>query len=213
VSEVVERSLSQLGTDYIDLLMIHFPDRDTPIEDTLAVMSDLVESGKVREIGCSNFDPTQLGEAAAVSEERGLPALMCDQVHFSMVHRDPLADGTREACRDLGVAMLPYYPLGAGLLTGKTRRGQAPVGRLKMDRYQEFLTDENFDIAEGVESFAAERGVTMVQVVLGWLVSFAEVPAVTAGATEPEQVVANAAAAAWVPSEADLAELQDLLAV
>jgi len=211
VREVVERSLRELGTDYIDLLMIHFPDPDTPIEDTLDVMNDFVEAGNVREIGCSNFESLQLREAAEVSDERGLPSLVCDQVHFSMVHRDPLSDGTREACRDLGVALLPYYPLGAGLLTGKTRRGETPVGRLKMDRYQEFLTDENFDIAEGLESFAAERGLSMVQVALGWLISFDEVPAVTAGATKPEQVMANAAAAEWTPSEDDLAELRALV--
>lgn len=211
VRKATERSLRELGTDHIDLLMIHFPDPETPIGDTLEAMSDLVVSGQVREIGCSNFEPAQLHEAAGVAGERDLPSLVCDQVHLSMVHRDPLSDGTRDVCRELGVALLPYYPLGAGLLTGKTRRGRPPEGRLQMDRYQEFLTDENFDVAEGVEAFAAARGLSMVQVALGWLLAHPEIPSVTPGATRPEHVTANAAAADWAPTETDLSELGALL--
>lgn len=206
--KAAERSLRQLGSDYIDLLMIHVPDEKIPIEETLGAMNDLVAEGKAREIGCSNFDAKLLHEAAEVSRERDFASLVCDQVHFSIVHRDPLTDGTADACRNLGVAVLPYYPLASGLLTGKTRRGSEPVGRLRMDRYQDFLTDENFDLVESLESFAAERGITIVQVALGWLLSQPGVPSVTPGATRPEQVVANAAAADWQPSDEDLALLQ-----
>lgn len=210
VREATERSLRELGTDYIDLLMIHFPDPDTPIEDTLGAMSELVAEGKAREIGGSNFDPAQLEEVTAAAGRLGL-SFVCDQVHLSMVHRDPLHDGTLETGRRLGVAVLPYYPLASGLLTGKTRRGQEPQGRLQSDRYQHFLTDENFDLVEALDAYATERGLTMVQVALGWLISHDGVPAVTAGATRPEQVSANAAAAEWIPSEADLTELAGLL--
>jgi aryl-alcohol dehydrogenase-like predicted oxidoreductase len=128
-----------------------------------------------------------------------------------MVHREPETNGLSQLCLESGVALLPYYPLASGLLTGKTRRGGEPQGRLKMDRYQEFLTEENFDLVEGLERFAADRGVTTVQVALGWLLAQKAVPAVTAGATSPEQVVANAAAAEWEPSEADLATLSAML--
>ena len=211
VRQVLERSLSELGTEYVDTYMIHFPDPETPIEDTLGVLADLVEEGKVRQIGCSNFDRTQLTEALAASEQRRWPAFVCDQVHYSMVHREPETNGLADLCVETGLALLPYYPLASGLLTGKTRRGGVPQGRLKMDRYQEFLTEENFDLVEGLERFASERGVTMVQVALGWLLAQDAVPAVTAGATSPEQVVANAAAAEWAPSSEDLDTLSNLL--
>lgn len=210
VRAATDRSLRELGSDYIDLLMIHFPDPDTPIEDTLGAMSELVAEGKVREIGCSNFDAAQLGEAVDAADALGL-SLICDQVHLSMVHRDPLNDGTLESARRLGVAVLPYYPLASGLLTGKVRRGQTPEGRLRSDRYQHFLTDENFDLVEALDAYATERDLSMVQVALGWLVALHGVPAVTAGATRPDQVRANAAAADWVPTADDLAELAGLL--
>jgi aryl-alcohol dehydrogenase-like predicted oxidoreductase len=211
VRQVLERSLSELGTDYVDIYMIHFPDPKTPIEDTLEVLAGLVEEGKVRQIGCSNFDPAQLSEALATSQGRGWPAFTCDQMHYSMVHREPEASGLANLCVETGVALLPYYPLASGLLTGKTRRGGEPQGRLKMDRYEEFLTEENFDLVEGLERFASERGVSMVQVALGWLLAQDAVPAVTAGATSSEQVVANAAAAEWAPTSEDLVALSILL--
>jgi aryl-alcohol dehydrogenase-like predicted oxidoreductase len=210
VREVLERSLAELGADYVDVYMVHFPDPETPIEDTLAVMSAMVDEGKVRQIGCSNFDPGQLTEALAVSAERGWPPFVCDQVQYSMLHRDPKENGLAELCLAEGVALLPYYPLANGLLTGKTKRGGEPQGRLRMDRYQEYLTDENFDVVEAVEAFASERDLSMVQVALGWLLAQEAVPAVTAGATSPDQVRANAKAADWEPTE-DLAALEDLL--
>jgi aryl-alcohol dehydrogenase-like predicted oxidoreductase len=210
VRKVLDRSLSELGTDYVDIYMVHFPDPETPIEDTLAVMSEMVDAGQVRQIGCSNFDPAQLNEALAVSAERGWPPFVCDQVQYSMIHREPEASGLDDLCVESGVALLPYYPLANGLLTGKTRRGGEPQGRLKMDRYQDYLTDENFDLVERVERFASERGVTTVQVALGWLLAQDAVPAVAPGATSPEQVAANALAADWNPSTEDLATLRSL---
>ena len=129
-----------------------------------------------------------------------------------MVHRDPETDGVNEACGRHGIALLPYYPLASGLLTGKTRRGQEPQGRLRMDRYQEFLSDENFDLVERLAVYAGERDLTMVQVALGWLLSRPAVPAVTAGATSVEQLKSNVAAADWAPSTEDLAALEAVLA-
>ena len=211
VRQVLDRSLSELGTDYVDIYMIHFPDPKTPIEDTLETMNDLVEEGKVRQIGCSNFDANQLTEALEASKENGWAAFVCDQVHYSMVHREPETNGLARLCVDTGVALLPFYPLASGLLTGKTRRGAEPQGRLKMDRYQEFLTDENFDLVEGVERFASDRGLTLVQVALGWLLAQEAVPAVTAGATTPEQVASNALAAQWGPTQEDLAVLSAII--
>ena len=211
VRQATERSLRELDTDYIDILMIHFPDPDTPIQDTLEAMNALVDEGKVRQIGCSNFDPAQLAEALDASETMGLAGLTCDQVQYSMLHREPETNGLDRMCLDRGVGLLPFYPLGNGLLTGKTRRDQPPMGRLQMDRYQDFLTDENFDIAEGVEAFAGARGLSMVEVALGWLLAQEAVPSVTPGATTAEQVASNVRAAEWAPSGDDLAELEKVL--
>ncbi len=211
VRKATERSLRELGTDYIDLLMIHFPDPDTPIEDTLEAMNALVDEGAVRQIGCSNFDVEQLTEALDVSESQGLARIVGNQVQYSMLHREPETTGLDQVCLDRGVGLLPFYPLGNGLLTGKTRRGEPPKGRLQMDRYQKFLTDENFDLVEGVEAFARSRDLTMVEVSLGWLLAQEAVPSVTPGATTAEQVTSNARAAAWVPTSDDLIELSDLL--
>jgi aryl-alcohol dehydrogenase-like predicted oxidoreductase len=174
-------------------------------------MNEMVDEGKVRQIGCSNFDPAQLTEALAVSAEHGWSPFVCDQVQFSMIHREPKTNGLADLCVESGVALLPYYPLANGLLTGKTRRGGEPQGRLKMDRYQDYLTDGNFDLVEGIERFASERGVTMVQVALGWLLAQEAVPAVAPGATSPEQVASNAEAAEWSPSKDDLEALRTLL--
>ncbi|MGH8872658.1 MAG: aldo/keto reductase [Acidimicrobiia bacterium] len=211
VRQVLERSLTELGTDYVDLYMIHFPDQETPIEETLEVMGELVEEDMVREIGCSNFDLAQLTEALDVSGQKGWRSFVCDQVQYSMVHREPENNRLARLCVERGVALLPFYPLASGLLTGKTRRGHEPQGRLKMDRYQDFLTDENFDLVEALERFASEQGLTMVQVALGWLLAQEAVPAVTAGATSPEQVAANARAAEWEPTAQELEDLSAII--
>jgi aryl-alcohol dehydrogenase-like predicted oxidoreductase len=211
VRRAMERCLRELGTDYIDLYMIHLPDSGTPIRETLEVMSELVDEGKVRQIGCSNFDSEQLEEALDVSRENSLAGFVADQVEYSMVHREPETSGLSQLCIDRGVGLLPFYPLASGLLTGKTRRGEKPKGRLQMDRYQGFLTDRNFDIVEGIGAFAGERGISMVQVALGWLLAKEAVPSVTAGATTGAQVASNAKAADWEPTTDDLAELGRML--
>jgi len=211
VRKATERSLRELDTDYVDLLMIHFPYPETPIEDTLEAMSALIDQGKVRQIGCSNFDPTQLSEALDVSEEKGLAGFIGNQVQYSMLHREPETSGVDQVCLDRGVGLLPFYPLANGLLTGKTRRGEPPKGRLQMDRYQKFLTDENFDIVEGVEAFAQARDLSMVEVALGWLLAQEAVPSVTPGATTADQVASNVRAADWTPSSDDLVELEKVL--
>ena len=212
VRKATERSLRELNTDYIDLLMIHFPYPEDPIEDTLEAMSALIDEGKVRQIGCSNFDRAELTQALDISAEKGFAGFAGNQVQYSMLHREPETTGLDQVCIDRGVGLLPFYPLGNGLLTGKTRRGQPPKGRLQMDRYQKFLTDENFDLVEGVEAFAMERGLSMVQVALGWLLAQDAVPSVTPGATTAEQVASNVLAADWAPSSDDLAELEKVLA-
>lgn len=208
----IEESLRMLGTDYIDLLQLHFPDGLVPIEETLEALAGLVEEGKVREIGCCNFDEARLRGALDVSDAGGWPRFVSNQVEYSMVHREPEHNGLAGLCERENVALLPYYPLASGLLTGKTRRGEPPEGRLRREKYRRFLSKGNFDLVERIRAFAATRGLSMVQVALGWLLSRSPVPAVTPGATRPDQIEANVAAAEWKPSEDDLVELHKLLA-
>lgn len=211
VRRTIDKSLTELRTDHIDLYQLHFPVLETPIGETLQALREQVEEGKVREIGCANFDATQLDEALMVSTDQGWPAFVSDQVHYSLVHREPETSGLVELCRASGIALLPYYPLASGLLTGKTRRGETPKGRLQIERYSRFLTDANFDLAEQVEAFARERGLTMGQVALRWLLTRPAVPSVTPGATRPEQVMDNVAAIEWDPSDGELATLNGLI--
>jgi aryl-alcohol dehydrogenase-like predicted oxidoreductase len=207
IRRAVERSLDQLGTDYIDLYQLHKPDPEVPIGDTMEVMNALVDEGKVREVGCSNLDADQLSESANLARTLGLRPFLANQIQYSLLHRAPEHDGSIQVGERENVALLPYYPLASGMLTGKAQRGQPVEGRLQMERYQGFLTDSNFEVVEALRGFAFERDITMVQVALGWLLAQRMVPFVTAGATKPEQVTANAAAAAWSPSTADLAAL------
>jgi aryl-alcohol dehydrogenase-like predicted oxidoreductase len=207
IRRAVERSLDQLGTDYIDLYQLHRPDPEVPIGDTLAEMNALVDEGKAREVGCSNLDADQLSESADIARSHGLRPFLANQIQYSLLHRAPEFDGSIEVCERDNVALLPYYPLASGMLTGKAQRGQPIEGRLQMERYQGFLTDSNFEVVEALRGFVAERNISLVQAALGWLLAQPSVPFVTAGATKPEQVTANAAAATWSPSTADLAAL------
>ena len=213
VREAIERSLTQLGTDFIDLYQLHFPDPETPIEDTLGVMDELKKEGKALEIGCCNLDASQLAEALRSSSDGGPAAFLSNQVEYSLICRDPESNGLAEVCDDAAIALLPFYPLANGLLTGKIRRGEEPQGRLGAERYRGFLTDENFDLVERLDVYAKERAVTMVEVALGWLLAQDLVPAATPGATTAEQMVSNARASEWAPTVDDLSTLEAMLDV
>ncbi len=212
VRSAIVSSLRRLGTDHIDLYQLHWPDPDTPIGDTLDAMWSLVDEGLVREIGCCNLDAAQFDEALTCATERGGRPFVANQIEYSLLHRDPQTNGLTRLALDRGVGLLPYYPLSSGLLTGKAVKGQTPEGRLAMDRYQNVLTDRNYSVVERLRRFASERGLTMVQVALGWLTAQPEVPAVTPGATKPEQVWSNVGAAEWDPTAADLAALDAIAA-
>jgi aryl-alcohol dehydrogenase-like predicted oxidoreductase len=212
IRSAIERSLGQLDTDRIDLYQLHWPDPETPIADTIGTMAELVAEGKVVEIGCCNLDADQLAQAIEASESAGLPLFVSNQVQYSMLHRDPEHNGLADLCAAKGVSLLPYYPLACGMLTGKVARGSRPTGRLAMDRYAHYLTDENFDVTERLADFAGDRQITMAQVAIGWLLAQPVVPAITPGATSADQVVENASGADWEPTASDLQELEAALA-
>ena len=209
VRQAVEDSLRRLKTDYIDLYQLHQPDESTPIGDTLAALNDLVEAGKVREIGCSNFDVAQLQEASEAVRD-GAARFVSVQNEFSLFHRRP-EEGVLDACQRLGMAFLPYFPLASGLLTGKYRKNQdaPPNSRLSGG---ERLTPATLDVVEALIAFAVSRGHTILELAISWLLSHQAVASVIAGATSPEQIHTNARAAGWTLTPADLAEVDRITA-
>jgi aryl-alcohol dehydrogenase-like predicted oxidoreductase len=202
----IEGSLRRLRTDHIDLYQYHQPDGQTSIADTLEALNELVEEGLVGWIGCSNFSAEQLEEAEAVSRERGIARFVSVQNEYSLLERSIEAD-VQEACVRLGVAILPFFPLASGLLTGKYRRGEEPESGVRLHGRGTVATDAQFDVIEGLAEFAAARGVQLLDVAVSGLAAQPAVASVIAGATRPEQVEANVAALRWSPSEEDLREL------
>jgi aryl-alcohol dehydrogenase-like predicted oxidoreductase len=195
-------SLERLRTDYVDLYYYHQPDDATPIAETVAAMAELVEEGTVRAIGVSNFSVEQLEEAVGAGPVAAL------QNRYSLLERGAEAD-VLPRCAELGVSFIPYFPLASGLLTGKYRRGEpAPPGtRLEGS---DVLTDEAFDEIERLDEFATARGHSLLELAIAGLASQPAVASVIAGATKPDQVRANAAAADWELGEDDLSELSEL---
>ena len=207
----VENSLRRLDTHYIDLYQIHFPDPNTPIDETLRALDDLVRQGKVRYIGCSNFTAWQVCEAIWTSKALALTPFISAQPAYSMLDRRVEAE-LIPFCAQYGVGILPYYPLANGFLTGKYRRGEsAPEGTRLAENDRGMFTDKMFDLLEGLERFCAERGHTVLELAFAWLLANPSVSCVIAGATKVEQVVANSKAAGWHLTEDEMGEIEGLL--
>ena len=206
ILRAVEQSLRRLRTDYIDLYQIHTPDPATPIEETLSALGDLVTQGKVRYLGHSNFAGWQLAEAAGAARELGTTGFVSAQNHWSLLERGIEAEVVPAALR-YGLGVLPYYPLANGLLTGKVRRGLAPPEGSRLADRPDYITGDKLDQVERLADWAQQHGVTLLDVAVGGLAAQPGCSSVIAGATSPEQVKANAAAASWVPSADELADL------
>jgi aryl-alcohol dehydrogenase-like predicted oxidoreductase len=209
VRQAVQGSLDRLRTDRIDLYQYHEPDGVTPIDETLGAMHELVEEGKVRAIGCSNFSAAQLEEADKIARERGITGFASVQNEYSLLERGLEADVAAVAER-LGVSIVPYFPLASGLLTGKYRRGEPPPEGTRLAGRQTVAPDRVFDVLEALDRYARERGLTLLDVAIGGLAAQPMVASVIAGATEAEQVRANARAGDWEPSPEDLAALDEI---
>jgi aryl-alcohol dehydrogenase-like predicted oxidoreductase len=210
VRQACEASLRRLRTDTIDLYQYHTPDGQTPIEETLGALAELVREGKVRYAGCSNFGAELLLESERAAEAGGYPHFVSLQNEYSLLRRGIERD-VIPACERLGVGVLPYYPLASGLLTGKYRRGeQAPAGTRLAGRGS-LASDEEFAAIEALERFASERGLEPIDVAIGGLAAQPMVASVIAGATKPEQVHRNARAGLWQPSREDLEELDRIV--
>jgi aryl-alcohol dehydrogenase-like predicted oxidoreductase len=204
VRTAIDGSLRRLRTDYVDLYFLHRHDPATPISETLGALDELVRDGRVRAIGCSNFSAEQLAEADRAASENGTVRFSVLQNEYSLLRRGD-EDDVLPLCRELGVAYIPYFPLASGLLTGKYRRGEpAPAGTRLEGRD---IADDDFDRIEAYAAFAEERGHTLHELALSALASTPGVGSIIAGATKPEQVRANAAAAAWRLDPGDLEAL------
>jgi aryl-alcohol dehydrogenase-like predicted oxidoreductase len=212
VRRAAEDSLRRLGTEVIDLYQLHKPDPTVPIADTLAALDGLVKAGKVREIGCSNFSAAQIREAEAAVRD-GAARFVSVQNEYSLMQREPEQEVLPE-CEGLGLAFLPFFPLSSGLLSGKYRLGRpAPAGaRITPDgRFSALLGDDVLRRVENLIAFAEGRGHTILELAVSWLASRPTVASVIAGATSPEQVKANAAAAAWRLNAGELEQVDRIL--
>lgn len=210
IRRAVEDSLRRLNTDRIDLYQLHWPDPEVPIADTLGALDGLVKAGKVREVGCSNFSPAQLREADQAARP-GAAKFASLQNEYSLLHQEPEAE-VLPLCEDLGMAFIPYFPLASGLLTGKYRKGEPPPAgsRIAEGRHADLFNAHNLTIVEQLVGFCEARGHTILELAFSWLLRKPTVASVIAGATKPGQVRANAAAANWEFSDAELVEIAGL---
>jgi len=206
IMQTVESSLKLLNTDYIDLYQHHFPDTGTPIDETLRALETLVQQGKVRLIGCSNYSGMQLAEAAGFSLGNSSAAYVTAQNRYSLLFRDIESDLVPVAQRE-GVGILPYFPLESGLLTGKYKRGEKATADTRFGKWGGggiFATDERYAIVEKIAAYGDEIGHSVLDIAIGWLAAQPFVSSVIAGVTKPEQIRQNVAAAGWQPNPKQL---------
>ncbi|MDX6309209.1 MAG: hypothetical protein QOI06_2255 [Nocardioidaceae bacterium] len=209
IRRAVEASLSRLRTDHIDLYQLHTPDPSTPIEETLAALTELVAEGKVLYVGSSNFAGWQIADAEHVARQNGFVRFISAQNHYSLLERETETEIV-PASQAFGIGQLPFFPLANGLLTGKVRRDTGAPADSRLAGRDAYLTEDKFDRVEALEKWGAEHGHTLLEIAIAGLLAQPTVASVIAGATKPEQVRANAAAAEWIPTSEELAEINRL---
>jgi aryl-alcohol dehydrogenase-like predicted oxidoreductase len=205
----VDASLRRLGTDYVDLLYLHFPDPLTPLEESLGVLDDLVHAGKIRYVACSNYQAWELAEMVGICATSRLVRPAAIQMPYNLLDR-AVETEMIPACTHLGVSLIPYSPLAGGFLSGKYRRDEpAPTGSRfqEITGFESVLSEENFTALERYEPFAAARGYHVADLAISWLLAHPIVSSVIAGATSPAQVEQHVRAAEWMLSADDLREL------
>ena len=214
IMQAVDDSLRRLGTDYIDLYQMHQPDPETPIDETLRALDDVVRAGKVRYLGNSNFTGWQIADADWTARSGGFTRFVSAQNQYSLLER-AIEKEVLPACARFGQGQLPYFPLASGLLTGKYQRGApAPEGtRLAAwgSHGAKSLSDRNFDKLDALTAFAAEREHSLLELAFAWLLANPLISSVIAGATRPEQAQANAAAGDWRLTADEAAAVSELV--
>ncbi len=215
ILESCDASLRRLQTDYIDVYQIHTPDRGTPIEETMRALDDLVRSGKVRYIGCSNFFEWEVSEAQWQARTRGLTEFVSCQDFYNMVYRD-IERRMEPFCVKSGLGMIPYFPLAGGLLGGAFQRNVEPEPGSRAairPTFKAWDTDRNWTVQEQLRDFAAERGWALPQMAIAWLLTRPMMATVIAGADRPEHIRENVKAMDVEFSEADLQKIDEITLV
>ena len=209
IVQAVEDSLTRLGTDYIDLYQHHFPDQETPVDETLRALDDLVQQGKVRAIGCSNYSGAMLAEAAGFAAGNGSAPFVTAQNRYSLLTRDIETDLVPVAVEhDVGI--LPYFPLESGLLTGKYRKEEKAPADTRFGKWGGggiFASDERYSIVDELREYGESIGHSVLDLAIGWLAAQPYVSSVIAGVTKPEQIRGNVAAADWEPTPEQMARI------
>ena len=205
-----EASLERLQTDRIDLFQQHTPDVDTPIEETVGALYELVEEGKIRAFGVSQFTSSQLDAADAAASAVGAPGVASSQDELSLIARAVEGDGRLAAAERIGAGFLPFFPLANGLFTGKFTRTDMPADSRIARQRPHIAQDADWDAMEAYQSLCEQWGVTMLEATLGWFLARPVVSSVIAGATRPEQVAQNAASATWRPTPDQVTQIDAL---
>jgi aryl-alcohol dehydrogenase-like predicted oxidoreductase len=217
ITRAVEASLKRLNTDYLDLYQYHFPDPTTPIEETLRALDDLVKSGKVRYIGCTNFTGWQISEAQWTSRVNHLHSFVTVQTKYNLLERQ-IEQEIVPCCKAHGLGIIPWGPLAGGFLTGKYRRGEPPPAPAKVGMppkaynvlYKQLITDANWEKLEKLEAFAKDCGHKVGELAIAWLLMHPWVSTVIVGATKPDQIQANLAGAAWKMTPEEVARVEQI---
>lgn len=211
IHATLDQSLSKLQTDWIDLYQIHRPDPDTPVSETMGALEELVTAGKIRYYGCSFFTGAQMQEAVDEAKRANLKGFVTAQNAWNVLEREIETD-LIPVCETNSIGLLPYYPIAKGLLTGKYRKGDAaPAGsRLSGDQY---LADADFDLLERLEAYARDHGYELLTLAISWLAAQPSIASIISGASRPDQMMSNAAAARWKLSEENLTEIDAILAL
>jgi aryl-alcohol dehydrogenase-like predicted oxidoreductase len=214
VLSAVETSLKRLRTEWIDIYYLHRPDPATPLEETLGALDELVRQGKIRYAGCSNLPGPELADAMDFARTNKLAGFVAAQDEYNLLSRE-IETSLVPIIKRFGLALIPYFPLASGLLTGKYRKGQPmPTGtRLSDPRFSaRFANEQNLEMVERLTAFCAERGRTMLELAFGWLLARPYVASVIAGTTTPEQVRQNAGALAWQLTADEIAAVESITA-
>ena len=210
----VEQSLLRLRTDWIDLYQVHQPDVRTPIEETLRALDDLIQAGKVRYVGCSNFPAWQVAEAHWTARNCGINGFVSCQDEYSLLVRNVEAELIPVA-EQYHLGLLPYFPLASGLLTGKYQRNMPMPENARLTNTQRladrYLTSRNWACVDRLTTFTAERGHTLLELAFSWLLSRRPVSSVIAGATRPEQLRQNVKAGEWALDPDELAAIDEII--
>ncbi|MAF84746.1 MAG: aldo/keto reductase [Chromatiales bacterium] len=217
IMQAAEASLTRLGTDYIDLYQMHRFDTDTPIEETLRALDDLIHQGKVRYIGCSNYAAWQITDAEWTARSANLDGYVSVQNRYSLLTRE-IEKEVVPACEKFGLGILPYFPLESGLLTGKYQKGEPAPEGTRLDKWKNFAassfaTADKVDKVEALKEVCNRYDHSLLDMAMGWLASQPTVSSVIAGVTSEQQLEQNVQAGLWRPDDAELAEIDEITAL